>query len=153
MNLQFVPLRSVPHFVPEISAIYFIQWGWHFDDEWNLDTLESIREDLEKHYLDHTYVLCTLNKKELIGTVALLPDDLLSHSHLTPWMTCLYVKPMYRNKKYGRYLLESISRLYDNRMYLWCTDRGLVEWYATMGWNLREVVFYKNTPAYIMHIF
>lgn len=152
MNLEFLTLRTVPQFIPEIASIYFIEWGWHFEDEWDINTLAGIQSDLEAHYLDHTYVLCTHDKKEMIGTVAILPDDLLSHSYLSPWMTCLYVKPKYRERNYGSYLLECIKRQYPDRLYLWCIDTKLVEWYAGRGWNLHEVAFYKNLPAYIMYI-
>lgn len=151
MTLLIVPLQTVPQFIEEIATIYETEWGWHYREEWDMHSKIEIERDLRKNCLDKTYVLVSEDRSEWIGTVALLDQDLRIRSHLTPWLTCLYVHPKYRRQKCGAYLLQYIMYTFPQKMYLWCYEEPLMHWYEKHGWKLREITVYRKMVAYIMY--
>ncbi len=119
---------------------------------WERLGLANFRDDTKWPWknLHSTYILIS-DKKQLIGTVAILGDDLLSHSHLNPWLTCLYVVPMHRGKGYGRRLMEhAIKQTQIDRLYLWCYEQSMLTWYVKYGWKLHETITYQRKPAFIL---
>lgn len=139
------PLSAHPHLADEIGRIYFQEWGWHFADEWFKYSVEDIVQDLRENYMDATYV--GLENGELVGTVALLDQDLKARSDLGPWATCLYVRPPYRNMGYGRELLDHVGR---GTTYLWCSNPRERDMYQRWGFSLVEELPYDGAPAYVM---
>ena len=149
--LVMLSLRTVPFLIEEIASIYEKEWGWHYREEWDMNSKEEIQEDLITNCLDKTFVLITEDRKEWVGTIALLEQDLRIRSYLTPWLTCLYVRPKYRHQKLGTYLLRYMMLMFPQRMYLWCYEEPLMEWYEKNGWKLRETTIYRNLVAYVMY--
>lgn len=143
-------LSTAKEYIEEVASIYFQQWGWHYSEDWNIKTKDSIIQDLQENCLDSTYILVADNKS-LIGTVALLNEDLRSHMHLGPWLTCLYVYPQYRNKGYGQTLLTyAMHACPSNTIYLWSYAQETFIWYQKHGWVKYEEIKYNGRPAYIL---
>ena len=139
-------LRAVPWFLKEIAEIYLEEWGWHFRDEWGVNDKTEMMEDLKDNFMDATLVL--YDDITLVGTVALLPDDLKSHMHLGPWVTCLYVKEAWRCKGLGKMLVESVAS--GKTTYLWCYTLKEMTRYKKWGYELVETVIYGGEDAFVM---
>jgi 8-oxo-dGTP diphosphatase len=86
-------------------------------------------EDLPKFYI-------AVHNDTIIGTYALLRNDLVSRQDLFPWIACLYVDPDFRGKNFGARLVdhavkEAAQKGFKN-LYL-CT--GLEAYYEKLGWS------------------
>jgi N-acetylglutamate synthase-like GNAT family acetyltransferase len=80
--------------------------------------------------------------EKIIGTYALIRNDLNSRQDLHPWLACLYVDPAYRGKAIGSKLLEhaisETARKGYPRLYL-TTD--LEGYYEKYGWSHVSVAY------------
>jgi len=81
------------------------------------------------------YIL--LNGKAIIGSYALLTNDIISRQDLLPWFACLFVDEKFRNKGYAEELLihgltEASNKGFE-KLYL-STD--LKDFYDKKGWDL-----------------
>jgi len=77
-----------------------------------------------------------IEENEIVGSYALLANDLISRQDLFPWLACLYVNESHRKKGYALMLLEhglkqTQSKGYEH-LYL-STD--LINFYERKGWE------------------
>lgn len=152
-------LAERPDCIHEVAEIYFLEWGWHFADEWAKPDAASIESDLRENYTHDTFVLTHTDahgNTELIGTVALLPEDLKGCPR-TPWLTCLYVRPEYRRRGYGVQLMNHVLCSYKTlhgeaaKVYLWCYEEASRDWYLRNGWSVVEETDYRGEAlAYVL---
>lgn len=135
-------------FVETIAKIYMHEWGWHYKDEWNVHTLDEMIHDISMNYLNDIYI--GLDDYEFVGTVALIDEDLKSHKHLAPWVSCLYVKPKYRNQGYGKIFMDYVCKDHSP-VYLWCYTTHECNLYKKWGFKIVESVKYRDDKdAFIM---
>ena len=109
-----VSLDACPAGVLEaVAAVYLAEWGWHYAQEWDVVGLDALVDELRlNEHASHTFVvLAPGSSHELVGTVALMAFDLRSHTHLRPWVSCLWVAPHHRRRGLGRRLMEHAVRL------------------------------------------
>lgn len=120
-NYKILPFKKVP---PEIQEIVATK-------------LKSLNPKMSKHFIfenwngsDIMYVMMT-NDDTFIGTVA------VDRKNFDPYISHLYVDPVFRRKGYGERLLEhgiDYAKLFKfDEIKLWCVD-GLVPYYASKGW-------------------
>lgn len=128
-------LCDKPWHVRRIAEIYMSEWGEHYKSEWGITSVEAMVNDLRKNYLNDTFVATDMDTGDLIGTVALLDEDLRTHCHLRPWLSCLYVEPWYRNRGAAKKLVNYIKGIVKPRskLYIWCYNPALKGAYERMG--------------------
>lgn len=111
-------------------------WGSETNFDFYKDCIQNSNADISS--LPKFFVL--LEKDTIIGSYALLVNDLISRQDLMPWFACLHVNEEYRGRGLAEKLLnhglnESEKRGFDT-LYL-STD--LKEFYEKKGWS-----FYAN---------
>lgn len=86
-------------------------------------------EELPRFYI-------ALQEDMIIGTCALLRNDLNSRQDLCPWLGCLYVDPEHRGNRLGALLLNHAVREAARKgyPYLYLTT-DLEGYYEKYGWN------------------
>jgi len=134
-----------------VASVYEKEWGWHFVEEWGLHNAAEIADDLRTNFASCTYVMLSDYDGSLIGTVALLPEDLQTHKHIKPWITCLWVDPAYRGRGIGRCLAEhAVREAKTNTVYLWCTSVHERDLYMHWGCEIVDEVVYNGGVAWVM---
>lgn len=77
-----------------------------------------------------------LEQDQMIGSYALLTNDIISRQDLIPWFACLFVNPEYRNRNYAGCLLEhglkEAARKGFTDLYL---SSDLEDFYERKGWT------------------
>ena len=94
-----------------------------------------------------------------IGIVSLKEYDLLSHKHLTPWLSALYVIPDFRKQGIAQKLIETVadyaSSLGFQSLYLFTDNRKndyLIQYYSSRGWTtVEKTLDHRGVPTNIMN--
>ncbi|MEO1627643.1 MAG: GNAT family N-acetyltransferase [Bacteroidota bacterium] len=85
--------------------------------------------DLPKFYL-------LLQGEEIIGSYALLRNDIISRQDLVPWFACLHVEEAFRNRglaeKLLKHALEEAQKMGYDQLYL---STSLDGFYEKKGWT------------------
>ena len=118
----------------------------YFWNCWGSDSNFKFYEDCILHSLEREdalpnfYILIDENK--IIGTYALLVNDIISRQDLMPWLACLYVEEAYRNKGHAAALLqhglEEAKRMGYERLYLSTDIEGF---YEKKGWKFFDEAY------------
>lgn len=130
MNIELITKES--DLLGRGIEYFWKKWGNESNFDFYKDCIEnSIFDDnsLPKFYL-------MLDENKIIGSYALLTNDLISRQDLFPWFACLFVDENYRNQGLANKLMkhgidESRKRGFDN-LYL-STD--LNDFYEKKGWK------------------
>ncbi|PFA63202.1 GNAT family N-acetyltransferase [Bacillus sp. AFS015802] len=130
--MKIIELQKDSNRFEEAVNVFWKQWGSEDNYTFYHDCMfHSCRteEDLPRFYI-------ALQEDEIIGTYALLRNDLNSRQDLYPWFACLYVAPGHRGDGLGSILLEhALKEVHEkgyNRLYL-TTD--LEGYYEKYGWT------------------
>ncbi|HZG78941.1 MAG TPA: GNAT family N-acetyltransferase [Paenibacillus sp.] len=125
-------LKDRPDNFDDAVQFFWKHWGSERNYSFYRDCmLHSLQADsaLPRFYI-------ATENESIIGSYALLRNDLISRQDLFPWLACLYVVPEYRGRRIGATLLEHGLREAWNagheRLYL-CTD--LDGYYEKYGWT------------------
>lgn len=130
--LQVYELKDkVEHFERAVQ-LYWNQWGteknFKFYHDCMLHSLDTCG-DLPSFYI-------AIENESIIGTYALLRNDLISRQDIFPWLACLYVSPEQRGRKIGalllKHALQETRKKGHDKLYL-CTN--LDGYYEKYGWS------------------
>lgn len=129
--MTITPLSSRPDLVQQGIHYFWKCWGsasnFKFYEDCILHSLDN------NNRLPKFYVL--LDNEQIIGSYALLTNDIISRQDLMPWLACLYVNEEFRGKGLAAQLLQhgrsEAHRLGFPNLYL-STD--LENFYESNGW-------------------
>lgn len=131
----------------EAVVVFWKQWGSESNFTFYYDCMKhscTSESDLPKFYI-------AMKDNSIVGTYALLRNDLISLQDLFPWFACLYIVPAFRGNKLGSLLLDhalkEASKKGFNHLYL-STD--LENYYEKYQWEfLDEGYGFNGHPSKI----
>lgn len=129
---EIIELSQRKDLFDEAVEVFWKQWGnennYKFYQDCILHSCQTV-DEIPRFYI-------ALLNESIIGTYALIRNDLNSRQDLFPWLACLYVEPDHRGKSMGSHLLEhAIQETYKKgykNLYL-TTD--LEGYYEKYGWT------------------
>lgn len=129
--MEILNIQKRSDLFEESVKIFWGQWGNETNYDFYKDCMRH--SSMEKDAIPRFYI--AIEDNEIIGTYALLRNDINSRQDLFPWLGCLYVKPEHRGRSIGKILLEHglnvTARLGYEKLYL---SSDLEEYYENYGW-------------------
>lgn len=130
--LKIIEVQQRKELFDKAVDAFWKQWGsehnYKFYEDCIIHSCQT-EDELPRFYI-------ALMEEKIVGTYALLRNDLNSRQDLYPWLACLYVDPAHRGKELGSQLLqhaiEEITRKGYENLYL-STD--LEGYYEKYGWT------------------
>lgn len=137
-------LQDKMEYFDEAVRVFWNQWGslsnYKFYHDCMMHSCNG-ESDLPRFFI-------AVQNNSIIGTYALLRNDLISRQDLFPWLACLYVVPQLRGNKIGSKLLEHAIQVTGKKgfkkLYL-CTD--LDGYYEKNGWSHLTTGYMFNGDA------
>ena len=131
--MEIVELSNKLDLLDEAVNYFWRCWG----NESNL----AFYKDCIEHSVDKENLLpkfyLAIDNSEIIGSYALLTNDIISRQDLIPWFACLYVNEEYRNRGIADKLLEhglkEASQKNFGNLYL---SSDLINFYEKKGWKV-----------------
>ncbi|KPB04140.1 GNAT family N-acetyltransferase [Bacillus sp. CHD6a] len=136
--MRIMELRGKDRLLEQAIHVFWQQWGSEENFKFYEDAIlhsATTSSDIPRFYV-------AVEEGEIIGTYAILRNDLNSRQDLCPWLACLYVAEKHRGKGIGAKLLdhglsEAAEKGYEN-LYL-TTD--LENYYERYGWKNSGIVY------------
>ncbi|MFJ5770560.1 GNAT family N-acetyltransferase [Psychrobacillus sp. NPDC093180] len=130
--MEIFEIQQRPEFFHEAVKLFWEQWGNESNYKFYEDCM--IHSGKAPNSLPRFYV--AIENDAIIGTYALLRNDINSRQDLFPWLACLYVDPAFRGNSIGEQLLEHglqvTARLGHEKLYL---SSDLEGYYEQYGWT------------------
>ena len=131
--MKIIELSNKIELLDDAVNYFWKCWGNESNFTFYQDCIEhSVNTE---SFLPRFYLV--LDNDKIIGSYALLTNDIISRQDLMPWFACLYVNEEYRKQGIAEKLLEhgldEAKRKNFDHLYL-STD--LVNFYERKGWKL-----------------
>ncbi len=128
------------------------EWPWYYD-EGNCETAFAYHSRTAT-LSGIPCALVALDEGRLVGTIALLEEDMDIRSNFSPWLGCLFVDPSSRGSGIASLLMEEGLRLADTRnipeIFAW-TEK-LSSPLRAAGWRYLESPIYQGRKVDIFSI-
>jgi GNAT superfamily N-acetyltransferase len=132
MNITITELSAKKELLSEAIQYFWTCWGNENNFHFYRDCIENSLNN--PHDVPKFYV--ALDDNRIIGSYALLINDLISRQDLKPWLACLYTEPDYRGKGIAGMLLnhglEQTKAMGYPKLYLYTDLEGF---YEKKGWE------------------
>lgn len=134
INYKLYKLKEIPWLINDIADIYLTKWGWYYDEEYNINTLDKMIKFIYDEYMDMIYVLVT-DSFELIGSVMLSNDTDLSKIGNCKLLSYLYINDQFIDykKEYSNILIDKLSD--KEEIYSWCSSEKDMYIYNELGFS------------------
>ena len=148
--MQIASIADHLDLVPVIAAWHFAEWG-RLDPSGTLASwTEGLRQRTRREQIPTTYV--ALEGSELLGSVTLVEQDMLTRPTLSPWVAGVYVAAAHRQRGIGsalvRHAVRQAAQMGVERLYLYTHPARA--FYQKLGWQFLEEAVYEGRPVAIM---
>jgi N-acetylglutamate synthase-like GNAT family acetyltransferase len=149
--MQIINLREAPEHIPSLAAWHHQQWS-------SLNPGGSLKKRIAtmQRYLSDDFVPSTLIAKttELLGSAAIVENDMDTKPELTPWLASVFVAPQYRNQGIGsqlvKQLMDEAKQAGIETIYLFTPDQ--VNFYQKLGWEVFSSEEYRGHAVTVMRV-
>lgn len=150
MNIEITYLADQLHHADELARLHDVEWG-HLHPRIPVETrADRLRQASGRREIPT--VLIAVDGPQLVGSVALVRNDMDDRPHLSPWLAAVYVKPDRRRGGIASRLLARVedegAALGVSTIYLFTEHEE--RFYGRRGWRLMERVDYHGTHVSVM---
>ena len=111
--------------------------------------VERLNASLQKSSLPTTFI--ALQDDTLLGSASLVRQT-ITHPHLSPWLSSVYVDPQHRGRGIASALVGRVEKaaaaMGSEKIYLFTPSSEKL--YASLGWELMEYAKYNELRIAIM---
>lgn len=150
INMNIIDLRFEQDYIQTLAE-------WHHREWAHLNPGGSVPQRIEKMraYLGEALIPSMFVGKEgdtLLGSAAIVSNDMDTRMELSPWLASVYVAEDYRCRGIGTALVKHVVKLaqqagYPN-LYLFTPNQG--RFYQAMGWLTIAKEGYRGEPVTVM---
>ena len=149
MKIDF--LGNYQNLLPELAKLHFNEWRHLSPDKTLDDRVFKLREMARSD--DVPFVVVAIDNDQLVGTAALVNEDMKTRKDLSPWLASVFVKPGFRKNRIGTELVRHIeneaTRLGIEKLFLFTEHARTL--YSKLGWYDLEECEYQEVNVAIMY--
>ncbi|MCB0110587.1 MAG: GNAT family N-acetyltransferase [Caldilineaceae bacterium] len=150
--MQIDYLANHPHFIPTLAAWHHAMWGALAPGSTVEQRIARLTGHVGRPAIPTTLV--AFEDATVFGSASLVPNDLTTHSHLTPFLASVYVGEPYRKRGIAsslvRQMVAAAGELGVAKVYLITPDQQAL--YRKLGWQDEKVVDYRGERVTLMSI-
>jgi predicted N-acetyltransferase YhbS len=135
--------------LPQLATWHYAEFGYLNPANTAERYVERLTASLQRSDLPVTFV--ALRDDTLLGSASLVRQT-ITHQHLSPWLSSVYVDPAHRGSGIASALVGKAERaaaeMGSERIYLFTPSSEKL--YAGLGWELMEYSSYQGLKIAIM---
>ena len=149
--LQLINLKNQPEHIESLAHWHHSEWS-HFNPKENItQRITRMQTYLDDSFIPSTYIAFD---EELLGSAAIVKNDMDTKPELSPWLASVYVNAEKRNKGIGTKLVTHLmqqARLNNiDNLYLLTPDHK--KFYQRLGWQIIGDEKYHGFDVTVMQI-
>ncbi|MBT8118700.1 MAG: GNAT family N-acetyltransferase [Gammaproteobacteria bacterium] len=149
--MKIVNLKDEPENLSTLAS-------WHQDEWSHLNPGEDLTARIlrmQPHLSDELIPSTFVAKDDvLLGSAAIVDQDMKTEPQLKPWLASVFVRPEYRKQGIGRklvlHVMAQAQAAHIGRLYLYTPDK--TGFYLKLGWSILEQRQYQNHEVIVMQV-
>ncbi|WP_027369390.1 GNAT family N-acetyltransferase [Desulfovermiculus halophilus] len=148
--MEIVPLADKKEFIAELAELHHAEWK-HLNPSLTLEgRAQAIADAAGRERIPSIFI--AMLGSQLIGSAALVQNDMDTKPDLSPWLAAVYVKESFRHQGIATALIrrceEEAVRSNANAWYLYTESASKL--YEKLGWRCMERCEYKGAMVDVM---
>lgn len=148
--MEIVPLADREEFILELAELHHSEWK-HLDPLLTIDKrVNAIVNSARRKGVPSIYI--AVSENELIGSAALVQNDLEAKPDLHPWLAAVYVKDKFRNRGIATNLIARCElEAAQSGFKIWYLSTEFASgFYKRLGWKYLGQYEYNRVMLSIM---
>jgi N-acetylglutamate synthase-like GNAT family acetyltransferase len=150
-SFNITDLKTEPRHISQLA-------GWHHHEWSSLNPGQTVDQRIESmsSYLSDDLVPSTFIAEgtHLMGSAAIIENDMDTRPELMPWLASVFVAKEYRNRGVGsqlvKHVMEEARKGGIEKLYLFTPDR--VAFYQRLGWRVLSNEEYRGHWVTVMSV-
>ena len=148
---SIINLKQQPQHIDTIAQWHHKEWS-HFNPQENIaQRIQRMQAYLNDNFVPTTFLAID---GELLGSAAIVDNDMETRPELSPWLASVYVTAQNRNNGIGAKLVNHVieqAKFKDiNKLYLMTPDKK--NFYQALGWKQIDEERYHGFNVTIMEV-
>lgn len=152
MQPQIINLTSRPQAIPQLA-------GWHHAQWSDLNPGRSLEQRIAnmENYLSIALLpsmFISVSDEQVLGSAAIVTNDMDTHQELTPWLASVYVDLPYRHQGIAsslvRHVMQQAKAEAIPALYLFTPGQEAL--YAKLGWEVVSRENYRGAAVTLMQV-
>lgn len=148
--MEIVPLADKREFIAELAELHHAEWK-HLNPSLTLEgRAKAIADAAGREGIPSIFI--AISGSQLVGSAALVQNDMDTKPDLSPWLASVYVKQSFRHQGIATELItrceDEAARSNANVWYLYTEFASRL--YEKLGWRHMERCEYKGVTADVM---
>jgi len=144
-------LKDEPENLEKLASWHQDEWSYLNPGENLAGRITGMQSHLNNEFIPSTFIA---KDKTLLGSAAIVSQDMKTEPPLTPWLASVFVRPENRKQGIGRKLVLHVMTQARNEgidiLYLYTPDQ--VSFYSKLGWSVLDERQYKGSDVTIMQV-
>jgi predicted N-acetyltransferase YhbS len=151
MSIEIHHLHDYAHHIPTVAAWQQAEFGYLSPNGTAEQRAERLRGASDKAVLPISLVAISAGQGDLVGSASIVATT-LTHKHLTPWLSSVFVPPTQRGRgiasKLALAAISEADRLGFEKIFLFTPKSEAL--YARLGWETFEQTAINDVPVCLM---
>ncbi len=149
--MEILSLASKPEYIEELAELHHAEWN-HLSTSITLkNRIDAIRDAARFRGIPSVFI--ALLEDQLLGSAAILENDMGSKPELSPWLAAVYVREDFRRQGIAKKLItrciQEAARSNVGGLYLY--TEFAAKYYEKLGWSHTERCEYKGVVVDVMY--
>lgn len=149
--ITILDLKLAPQHLNILASWHHNEWS-HYNPAKNLQQrVDSMNTYLNDDFIPSTFIA---TDDRLLGSAAIVENDMETRPELSPWLASVYVEPCSRRRGTGtllvRHIMDQAMSHGIKTLYLFTPDREA--FYKGLGWETISKELYHGRPVDIMKV-
>lgn len=148
---EIINLKDEPDSLSTLASWHQDEWSFLNPGESLDDRITRMKSCLGPGLIPSTYIA---KDDVLLGSAAIVENDMGSKPQLTPWLASVFVEPRHRNKCIGRKLVQHVMSLARKegikKLYLFTPDKQ--GFYLNLGWTIMNSENFHGQDVTVMQV-
>lgn len=148
--MEIIPLADKKEFIAELAELHHAEWK-HLNPSLTLEgRAEAIAEAAGREGIPSIFI--AVSGDQLVGSAALVQNDMDTKPDLTPWLAAVYVKEGFRRRGVATDLIArcEIEAARSNASVWYLYTELASGLYEKLGWRHLERCEYKGVTVDVM---
>jgi N-acetylglutamate synthase-like GNAT family acetyltransferase len=147
--VETINLKDEPEHLATLARWHHHEWSFLNPGETLKDRMLRMQPYLNTDFIPSTFIA---KDKSLLGSAAIVMNDMDTRPQLTPWLASVFVTPENRRHGIGSKLVSHVMTQARHQgidtLYLFTPDKQ--NFYAKLGWTIKSIEQYQGYEVSIM---
>jgi GNAT superfamily N-acetyltransferase len=149
--IKIINLKDEPENLSTLASWHQDEWSYLNPGEDLFSRISRMQPFLNEDFIPSTFIA---KNKVLLGSAAIVLQDMKTEPQLAPWLASVYIRPEFRRQGIGRQLvlhvMEQARKKGIDCLYLYTPDQEC--FYIKLGWSTIDKRKHQGHDVTIMQV-